>query len=101
MRDRLIPLIVDNLREVGEERDLSLPERLDADTRLFGRDGLLDSLGLVSLVALVEQTVEDSTGVTVSLANRRALAGRDNPFATIGALADYTVDRLRAEGWNG
>lgn len=101
MRDRLIPLIVDNLHEVGDERALSLPNRLDAETRLFGADGLLDSLGLVSLVVLVEQAVEDTTGVTISLADRRALAHRNNPFETIGALADYAAERLRAEGWDG
>jgi acyl carrier protein len=101
VRERLIPLIVASLREVGEERTIALPAQLDDETRLFGEGGVLDSLGLVSLVVLVEQAVEDTTGVTVSLANRRALARRNNPFETIGALADYAGERLRAEGWDG
>jgi acyl carrier protein len=62
---------------------------VDADTPLFGRDGLLDSMGLVTLVVAVEQAIEDELGVSVSLADARALSQKASPYRTVGALADY------------
>jgi len=101
MRERLILLITDSLRRVADERGLMLPAVLDDVTPLFGGDGVLDSLGLVALIVLCEQAVEDGLGVSVSLADERALSQRRSPFASIGSMADYVSARLQAEGWNG
>jgi D-alanine--poly(phosphoribitol) ligase subunit 2 len=62
---------------------------VDADTPLFGRDGILDSMGLVTLVVAVEQAIDDELGVGVSLADARALSQRASPYRTVGTLADY------------
>ena len=48
-----------------------------------------------------EQTLEEAFGVTVTLADDRAMAQEVNPFQTIGSLADYAaglVDETRADG---
>lgn len=65
-------------------------ERIDktAEAVLFG-DGGLDSMGLVQFIVLVEERVEDSTGVSVRLASDKAMSQKRSPFATLGALADF------------
>ena len=55
----------------------------------------------MSLVVALEQTVEDTYGVSVSLADERALSERHSPFRTIGTLADYAgrlIEGARARG---
>ncbi len=89
-----LTLIVDALREFVEQHDIAAPGPLDGDTRLFGREGLLDSMGLVTLVVAVEQAIEDEYGVSVSLADDRALSQRTSPFRTVGSLADYAARLL-------
>lgn len=67
---------------------------IDADAALFGEFGLLDSVGLVSLVVAVEQAIEDELGVQVGLADERALSQRVSPYRTIGTLAEYATGLL-------
>lgn len=89
--EEVTALIVDALREQADTRAIGSPSTLGADTPLFGREGVLDSLGLVALVVAVEQAIEDDYGVSVTLADERALSERKSPFATVGALAAYAA----------
>ena len=76
-----------------DEINLQLPkgQRLEPsmDAPLFGESGPLDSLGLVNLIVLVEQKVEECTGKTVSLANDEAFSLQDSPFQSARRLAQY------------
>jgi D-alanine--poly(phosphoribitol) ligase subunit 2 len=58
-------------------------------TVLFGKSGRLDSLGLVSFIVEVEQQVEEELGITISLADERAMSQQKSPFMTIQSLSDY------------
>ena len=64
------------------------------DEALFGREGKLDSLGLVNLVVAVEQELEDALGVSLTLADEKALSERSSPFRTVSALSAYVRRRL-------
>ena len=101
MDEGLVLLISENLRRVADERSFSLPTVLQRDTPLFGEGGIVDSLGLVTLIVSCEQAVEDEWGITISLADEKALSQRRTPFATLGSMADYIRARMQAEGWNG
>jgi D-alanine--poly(phosphoribitol) ligase subunit 2 len=61
------------------------------DTVLFGEGGILTSLELVALIADVEELLEDEIGVTVILADERALSQKTSPFRTARSLADYAA----------
>jgi hypothetical protein len=65
------------------------------DTLLYGPEGALDSLGLVSLIMDVEEAINSRTGAAVVLADGRAMAQRHNPFRDVRSLADYALARLR------
>jgi acyl carrier protein len=69
-------------------------DTLDSSTVLFGREGYLDSLGLVSLVVSTEQALQDELNLTVSLADEKALSQRHSPYRTVGSLADYAVSSI-------
>lgn len=92
--DQLLSL----LRAAAEEVRPELAARLDAqgaETRLFGRDSLLDSLGLVTLIAAFEREIEDAHDVTILLADERAMSREHSPFRTAGTLADYATELIR------
>lgn len=89
-QDRITEIILARLREhleaVGDaSRDL------DAETPLLGRQGVVDSLGLVSVIVSVEQALADELDLTVSLADDRAFSQRSSPFRTVGSLAAYAT----------
>ena len=92
---QVIDLIIDNVNQLRETQGLKAPARLDSATALFGGDGFLDSMALVTLVVAVEQAIEEKFGTNVSLADPGAMSQEHSPYRTIGALADYALRRLR------
>jgi acyl carrier protein len=87
--EALSALVVRAAVEVAEREGVVVPSDLGLDTALFGKDGLFDSLGLVSLVLAVEEAIEDEHGAVVSLADERAMSQTRSPFRTIGSLVEY------------
>ena len=75
-------------------REVAVPDQIGADTKLFGAEGSLDSLGLVSLLIDVEQRLEEKFGVVVTIADDRAMSQRRSPFRTVGTLSDYVCALL-------
>ena len=89
-------LIITSVKEINEQ--LPQAEQLGQSTKtvLFGKDGKLDSLGIVTLVVIIEQNIEDEFDVSITIADERAMSQKHNPFRTIGALATY-IDILLKE----
>lgn len=97
-RDQIVTVIHEAIDRVNEIREPE--ERIDRseDAGLFGSDGGLDSLSLVSLVLDVEEAVSSIYGVQLVLADERAMARRRSPFRDVRSLADYVLERLEEEG---
>jgi len=87
-------IVVASLEEVFAQTGTPLPEAVSGDTVLVGKDAVLDSLGVVSLIVEVEQRVEEAHGVSVTLANDRAMSQRNSPFRTIGVLTDHLLSMV-------
>jgi hypothetical protein len=96
-REQLVALIVQLAQDLAPP-GVAAETSFDENTRLFGREGLFDSMGLVSVVMAVEQEVNEATGAAITIADDRAMSQGRNPFATPGRLADYTLTLLREKG---
>ena len=67
------------------------------ETRLFGVDAVLDSVGLLNFITATEEQITSVTGRKIALVTPRALAARESPFRTLGTLAAYIDEQLQAE----
>ena len=74
--------------------------RKSLDTPLIGSGSQLDSLGFVNFIVALEMNLEQRSGVTLDLADTRALSQESSPFRNVGALAEY-IARLLEEKRNG
>jgi D-alanine--poly(phosphoribitol) ligase subunit 2 len=90
-RQALIDLIVTAVKEINPPTLVDSGIEPTADTRLFGAQGLFDSIGLVSLIVDVEQAVIEVTGKAVTLADERAMSRKHSPFRSVGTMADYLL----------
>jgi acyl carrier protein len=81
-----------NDQRTADERLLDTPE-----ASLFGRDGKLDSLGLVNLILAVEERISSELDVNITLADERAMSWKGSPFKTVQSLVDYVAERLKEE----
>jgi D-alanine--poly(phosphoribitol) ligase subunit 2 len=86
---------VDDLNEI-----LDPEERLSksSEMALIGKDARLDSLGLVNLIVLVEEKVQQQFGVAITLVDERAMSQSKSPFRTLGSLADFVEEQLNDHG---
>jgi hypothetical protein len=89
----LLKLLTLHFEEMDEEIDLSEGEQ----TKLFGGDGILDSLGLVGFIVTVEEALEDEYGISVILADEKAMSRRTSPFSRISYLIDYIIELIKLD----
>ncbi|MDJ0711374.1 MAG: hypothetical protein QNJ14_13340 [Woeseiaceae bacterium] len=94
MQNELIDLIVDTAKELGAD-ELEGVGALEADSRLFGKDGALDSMGLVTLIVALEQAIEDKYDASIALADEKALSQARSPYRTVATLADYAAGQIQ------
>ena len=91
----LDPQITGAIYAAIDEINLQLPgdKKLEKspDTILQGRASELDSLGLVNLVLITEENIEDLLGVTVNIADQRAVSQKNNPYQTVASLSQYII----------
>ena len=85
--------VVKTIFSAVDEINLLLPKsrRLDRsiDTVLVGESGALDSLGFITFIVATEQKIEEEFGVAIILSGERAASDENNPFQSIGTLADH------------
>jgi hypothetical protein len=93
-REQVAQLVLRRLALIGQE--LAKPDLVNADeqTRLFGQASQLDSIGLVTLIADLEQDLREATGQPVHLVNEKALSRLTSPFRRVGLLIDYITEIL-------
>ncbi len=59
---------------------------------LVGPEAAVTSMGLVSLIADVESTIEERFGLSLTLVSEQALSRKRSPFRSVDALADYVLE---------
>lgn len=94
-RETLIQLILSALRDTLVERSKTPCAEVDPSTRLYGEDGLLDSLGIATLVMEIEARLDELYEIQVVLTDDRAMSRSSSPFATLGSLINYVEARVQ------
>ncbi len=83
--------IFNALKSINEERGPEEQILINADTRLFGTDAVLDSLSLVSVIVDVEAAISDASGREISLTDDRAMSQAVSPFSDVSTLTHYIL----------
>jgi len=86
-KNQIIEIIFKSIEDVNEQNETTIAK--DINTKLFGADSELDSLGLVNLITSVEEGIEDLSGNYIPIADERAFSMESSPFKTVDTLANY------------
>ena len=89
-KDKIQKIIFDALEMVNQSRDGNAKIPVSAQTALFGNDGYLDSMGLVSLLIDIEESLQGE-GVLLSLSDERAMSEKNSPFRDVPSLTEYIL----------
>jgi acyl carrier protein len=90
----ILQWIYDAIDEVNEDLDQSGQILKSVDAQIFGNESALDSMGLVNLITLIEQRIEDETGKFISIADEKAMSMESSPFKTVSSLKEYITNVL-------
>lgn len=93
-RQDILQIVLNGVREFNELQPPASRLPLTEDTALLGHDHALDSLGIVNLVAAIEDGVQARYGIAISLTPDGNAA--EDPWRTVGTLADFITSRLDA-----
>lgn len=91
---QLRSLLLESLNDLRAEAGKEPVQGFDPELRLFGPEGELDSLGLVSLIVDIEARVQTQLGISVVLADERAMSNRSSPFRTMETLLELLTQRV-------
>lgn len=64
------------------------------ETILYGQTTNFDSLSLVNFIVGIEQKIQATLNVPITLADERAMSQKSSPFRTVGTILDYCVKLL-------
>ncbi len=87
----IIRCATDALIEAGQNKNIILRH----DSQLYGRGGVLDSLGLVRLIAELEQEIYEYSKTNITLADEKAMSQKSSPFLSVSTLSDYILKLLQ------
>lgn len=88
----ILEMIYQSIDELNLQKERKLIK--EEGTKLFGRDCDLDSLGLVNLISIIEDNLEEITGEYIPIADEKAFSLESSPFKTVGTLADYILNLI-------
>lgn len=93
--------IIQAIYEVIDETNAGLPAEgriaKSPDAVLFGREGKLDSFGVVHFIVAVEERLRDDLGISITLADERAMSQKNSPFRSVSSLSAYIGQLLEQE----
>lgn len=93
-RPALAALILKTLESFVVPDPSKAPVVFTEDTVLFGKDGLLDSIALVSFILDVEEGIRAQYGVSITLADERAMSQSRSPFRRVSSFTDYAAQLI-------
>ena len=94
MRNQVFKIIESTVTEMNEELDYDSLREVNDDTPLFGGEDGVDSLSLVSIIISIESGIFNELDKSVTLADEKAMSMHNSPYRTVGALLDFTMQRL-------
>ncbi len=90
-------ILITIFKVVDELNKLSPPEAQlskEATAVLLGESGVLDSLGLINLIVMVEEKVQSDLKAEVIILDEEALVNLEGPYQTIDTLATWILARI-------
>lgn len=93
-RAQIATIVLETLRELGEDLAVEELKTADEKTQLFGAGSGLDSINLVNFIADVEDRISDEVGIEIVLANQNAISRTHSPFRRVSSCIDYVMELI-------
>jgi acyl carrier protein len=89
IKEKILQSIFIAIDEINDQDDQDVKLDKSLETILLGQGGGLDSLGIVNLIVAVEENINETFDLDLTLADERALSQESSPFSSVKSLLDY------------
>ncbi|SUX05511.1 hypothetical protein [Campylobacter lari] len=96
MRQKIQKIIFQSLVNLANELENDELKDPNLETKIYGVDGILDSLALVSLVTDLEELLSEEFSREIVLADEKMMSGKNSPFKNVEALVLHIEQLLKA-----
>ena len=93
----VLEALKEGLESLSDDARKTAINKADENTRLFGGEGLLDSMGVVILLSDLEDKLDDEYDVILSLASDSTMSKTRSPFRNVKSLAKYIIAAVEEE----
>tara|TARA_B100000809_G_C14831199_1_gene421108 strand:- start:35 stop:328 length:294 start_codon:yes stop_codon:yes gene_type:complete len=90
-KSKVKDIISEVLTDILEGNDVRI--KIDENTALMGANSVIDSLGLVTLIADVEGVLLDED-IEVSIFSEKAMSQKSSPFLNVASLNNYIMEQI-------
>lgn len=94
MTEKVESIIFEALKEINEELEQESLNNPTSKTKLYGANGALDSLALVSFIADLEELISEAFEKDIVLADEKAMSQKTSPFRNVESLTLYIKQLL-------
>lgn len=88
-RSEILEAVVSVLKQVRPDLDA-----VSEETSLMGQGAVIDSIGMVSFLITLEQSLNNRVDLSALMLERGDQEGEGNPFRTVGSLANVVSSSL-------
>ncbi|WP_257403787.1 hypothetical protein [Campylobacter lari] len=97
MQEKIQNIIFYSLKNLADELENDDFKNPNLKTKIYGINGNLDSLALVSLVSDLEELLSEEFNKEIILANEKMMSVRNSPFKDVESLTDYIIKKLQEQ----
>jgi D-alanine--poly(phosphoribitol) ligase subunit 2 len=90
-REQALRLVFEAIDQVNQQLPAAKRLAKKPDTVIVGPGGPLDSLGIVTFVIALEETLGDDLSRSVQRLDESALSDAEGPFHTVDSLVQYLL----------
>lgn len=94
MQEKIQNIIIQVLKNLADELENPQLQNPDLQTKIYGSEGNLDSLALVSFITDVEEMVDNEFNTNITLADEKAMSSRNSPFKDVSTLTQYIYNLI-------
>lgn len=94
MQEKIQNIIIKALKNLADELENPQLQNPDLQTKIYGSEGNLDSLALVSFITDIEEMVDNELNTNITLADEKAMSSRNSPFKDVSTLTQYICNLI-------
>jgi len=94
-REEIVKIVESAIADIVETDRIKISE-INEKTPIFGLNGCLDSLGLVSLVVAIEDKLSEKN-INITIVSEKAFSKKISPFLTVRTLANFIKELINGQ----